>query len=469
MSKPKRKRVWMALGFMAVVLVVTFLFRPATKASFKVAQVEAPAVSVAPRRPPPSPAPAAKAAPPEDEGSPIVESVTVEKKEVCRGEENLVTVKASVRDGHPENLRIMMPGLGVGGPQMPFRLDATPEPGADLEIVVYGASEIPTRVPLPRVVVKDCEVERAAMVQIQLMPNSTARFELTAGLSMPRPGAMEEKPFVPQRYEWDFGDESTDVTRVPRTEHDYADREQKSRFSSFLISVRIIAEDGRSIMARRSFELANRAFDTLAIKKIVSIQAELNPRIPKLEQNGSVRQNVRLHHAYPLPITIDEVRIVDFIASANGQLQERERIVSPDQVLGFSILDPGAGREVTQVLDSNLDKDVSFRNVEMRGYSDDGLPAQGLFSVMRPPPPPTRETAVRVSDPRLKAEILEARRLLGQEFVNEEDLSRLRAEGRFAQLAVADVPSGQHAQDDPPVEGPLPKPLRPAPARAREQ
>ena len=61
----------------------------------------------------------------------------------------------------------------------------------------------------------------------------------------------------------------------------------------------------------------------------------------------------------------------------------------------------------------------------------------GSFSVMRPPPTPTRSNSRVVTDPALSAQIQRARALLGRDIVSDEDLFALRREGKLDDPVVA--------------------------------
>src|SRR5262245_20386122 len=76
----------------------------------------------------PSPPRSNRAVPPQQlvaAAEPVVEEITVEKTEVCSGEDNLVTVRLAGGHQNDENIRITMPGLGGAGRQMPFILGLT--------------------------------------------------------------------------------------------------------------------------------------------------------------------------------------------------------------------------------------------------------------------------------------------------------------------------------------------------------
>jgi hypothetical protein len=87
-------------------------------------------------------------------------------------------------------------------------------------------------------------------------------------------------------------------------------------------------------------------------------------------------------------------------------------------------------------LDTSAEPDVVSLTYALEGTSADGHRARGTFSIMRPPPRPTKENSAQVTDPVLLAKIKRARELLNQPYVTDEDLWRLEREGRLADLKV---------------------------------
>ena len=73
------------------------------------------------------------------------------------------------------------------------------------------------------------------------------------------------------------------------------------------------------------------------------------------------------------------------------------------------------------------------------GTSQDGHRVSGSFSVLRPTKKPTKEDHVAVEDPVLVAKIREARQLLHQEFVTDEDIWRLERAGKLTAFRSADA------------------------------
>jgi hypothetical protein len=124
-------------------------------------------------------------------------------------------------------------------------------------------------------------------------------------------------------------------------------------------------------------------------------------------------------------------------------------------VLGTDVIGPGQKIEIEAALDTREERGIAYVSYQLRGRSRDGWPAHGDFSIMRPPDLPTRERNQPVTDPLLAAKILEAQRILGQEYVSQEDLWRLERTGAFEGLEP--VPNLTTSGEPPPP----PKPDRP--------
>lgn len=440
-ARPSRSRRWAGvLGIIALGCVVGWLL-----ASRK---TEAPTAPPAPpaqvRAPPPAlqePAPttsARKEAPeaavsPPPPAAPIVDAVQVEKQEVCSGEENLITVKAHTPDGHDAFLHYKV-GTGTGV-SVPTRVWMEADGTYELPTVtVFSKDNVATTVPVPRYTVKPCEPERIVQIFSRQLPNAVDEYEFMAKVveAPVRPGQPERKPFVPARYVWTFDDQDTQTTTGPLTSHTFTGGSVEAQYAQHLVRVDIFDTAGRKVTGRSSLQLLNISFENLAKKGIVTVLAVGTPRFPVLDADGAVQQTFRLYHHWKRPIRLQKVTAVRaFRPSADGPAApEQEDPAS----LPVEMIPAGPGVEVKVTLDTKAEPDVVTLTYQLEGTSADGYPARGTFSVMRPPPRPTKESHIPVTDPRLKAKIQRARELLKQEFVTDEDLLRLEREGRFADL-----------------------------------
>jgi hypothetical protein len=105
----------------------------------------------------------------------------------------------------------------------------------------------------------------------------------------------------------------------------------------------------------------------------------------------------------------------------------------------------------------------------VEGKDSEGLPVRGTFSVMRPPPKPTKGNSNPVVDPLLKEKIIAARKILNRPYVTDEDLWTLERQGKFAEInAKFQARQGEASPEDkreepgkapgPPPEGPTATP-----------
>ena len=274
----------------------------------------------------------------EPAAAPVIEAVTVEKTEVCSGEDNLVTVRLA--DGYASNdsIRIMLPGHNVAGAQMPFRLSFTgvkQQPEMP-EVVVFGRDGELATVKIPTVKVKDCDPGPSLTVEATMVANTSDTFVFTA--TVRNPGATQ---FKAVDYRWDFGDGSDAVTKLRTVEHGFEDRPQKTRISALLIHVRAVDAQGVELLGRYSLELRNRAFEALHIKNAVLLSTELTPRFPVMGADGRVVQRVRIHHAYDKPVTIQRVFRQRFLHDEDGREDVQEVEVDARQVLPSNVIPPG--------------------------------------------------------------------------------------------------------------------------------
>ncbi len=381
----------------------------------------------------PTPAEAPAAAEP---APPIVDDIQVEKQEVCSGEDNLITVKAHTPDGHDAYLHYTV-GAGTGQ-RIPVRVWLNDDGSYELPAVtVFSKNNVATTVPMPQFRVKACEPERLIHVLSRRVPNSEDDFEFFAKLvERPgKPGEPERKPFIPVRFVWLFDDEPAVTTSSPIVTHTMLARVgADSMYTQHLIRVDAYDAAGRKETGRSSLQVLNTSFENFDKKGIVTVLAVGTPRFPVLDEEGVVRQTFRLYHRFRGPIRITQVKAIrSFSSNGEGPPQ-------PDQVddtgLPVTEVPEGKGTEVQVSLDTRAEPDVFALTYALEGVSADGHPARGTFSVMRPPPRPTKENSTKVLDPVLLAKIKRARELLNQPYVTDEDLWRLEREGRFANLKV---------------------------------
>jgi hypothetical protein len=359
---------------------------------------------------------------------PVVEAISVEKTEVCSGEDNLVTVRLAGNHQDDENIRIAMPGLGGAGRQMPFilALTAAKQQPEMPEVVVSGRDGALATVKIPTVTVKDCAPGPSLSVEVAPVANTSATFALTATVRNPGPTA-----FKPVQWQWDFGDGRDATTKVRTVEHSYEDRSQKTRVSSFLVHVRAADAEGVELLGRH-------ALDVLRSKNVVVINTELGPRPPVIGADGRVTQRVRIHHAYDQPVTLERVEVQRLRDNGQGVEELQATDVDPRQVLGTNVIPPGSGIETTAVIDTRAEPRTKRVTFDLHGKSADGIRASGQYFVLRPSEPVPQEEREVANDAQVKAAIVAARKKLGREEVSLDELVRLKREGALDNLPVPD-------------------------------
>ncbi|MFP2904334.1 hypothetical protein ACLESD_04530 [Pyxidicoccus sp. 3LFB2] len=365
---------------------------------------------------------------------PIIDAVTVEKQEVCSGEDNLISVRAHSPDGNDTYLHTTI-GTGTGM-RVPLRVWLEPDGTYELPVVtVFGKNNVATTAPVPRYKVKPCEPERLVEVFSRRLPNADEDYEFLARvIEVPKRDAAPRAPFTPVKYVWTFDDRHTVTTTTPVVSHTLSGTGTQpwAMYLQHLVRVDVFDAKGRKLTGRSSLQLLNTSFENFDKKGVVTVLAKGTPRFPVRGEDGVVRQTFRLYHAWKGLVRLDRVTALRARVPEPGAppMPEDTEEVS----LSVDVIPEGQGVEVTVTLDTKAEPDVSVVTYALEGNTLDGHPARGTFSVMRPPPQPTKENSTPITDPVLMAKVKKARELLGQPFVTDEDLWRLEREGRFDDL-----------------------------------
>jgi hypothetical protein len=481
--KRRRIAVWIGLALGVVALILLFYrgvkrHRAESAARNAIAEIGTPHGGSARGTPRPASYPAATQPTARATGAPIIDSITVEKSEVCEGEENLITIKAHSPDGSTAGLRYLVNGMP--GQSYPLRSWVNDDPNAPPQSVLVLADGGSTPAEIPPFRIKKCEPTARLVLGTFPVANSTAAFRLEARVKfltdpgLQRPAKIAMADFKPTHYEWDFGDGQKTTTQEWYTTHSYEFRDQRAYFSYYLLTVRAFDGAGGMLVARRSLEIMNPAYEELAQKRIVKIMSAPNPRFPEL-QDGVVKQAVRLWHFHPQAINVD--RIIAYVHDRGGKELRREA-VPPAAFLGTGAIPPGAGMSILVTLNAAENPDVGFITYDVQGTTADNMFAMGTFSIMRPVEPPTADNNMPVADPKMVARILRAREILGKKFVTDEEIWELGRQGAFDGLEPA--PGGpppdpstvkmlpkRPSSPEPDPDGHRPDPGRPTPAPGR--
>lgn len=422
------RRKALLAGAIALALAVALLLLGDSQSSPEETKLAALAPAPAPRTAPAagSVAPRPVAAPPAV-APPIFDLVRVEKDEVCEGEENLVTVHARTTDGNDAFLHYTV--AGEAGAQVPVRtyLGRDGRPPAQYA-VAFSRDNVATRIELPAYAVKRCRPARILMVTLRMLPNSTAEREFTAIVQ-----TLEGPPFTPAWYEWSFGDGSFGATGGPVAVHDYSRLPQKAAFTDLLVKVKARDGGGEVVEGRFPLQIRNVAFHTRQ-RGVAAIFADPSPRFPTLGSDGVVRQGFRLWHAEEVAVQITGATMARlFLPSTPGAPPAPPKPVAldPAALLAFREIPAGAAVEQAMEYDFGSDQAVYAVTYEIQGVTAAGMQARGEITMLRPPPRPTRENSVPISDAAMLLKIRRAMAILNQDTVSEEDLHRLEREGKL--------------------------------------
>jgi hypothetical protein len=457
-SAASSRRRWGAvLALAAVAGLVAWLL--ASREPPPEPSASSPRPPAAPPQPEPQPVPATPAelvasvaapAAPAEPAPPVVDEILLEKTEVCSGEENLVTVRAHTVDGNDTHLHYKV-GNGTGQ-RVPVRVWMDERGEYELpQVTVFTRNNVSTTVPLPSYRVKPCQPERLVHVLSRRLPNAEDDFEFLAQVVElpPLPGQGAPKPFTPVRYVWTFDEEPPETTSTPRVSHTLVGGTRaSSQYVQHLVRVEVFDAQGRKATGRSSLQLLDTSFENLDKKGVVTVLAVGTPRFPVLGEDGVVRQKFRLYHRARGPVRVEKVYVARSLIPGGDGPAPPEQVDEVPPLVGA--VPEGRGVEVEVALDTRAEPEVFSLTYSLEGTSADGHPARGTFSVMRPPPRPTRENSQQVRDPVLLAKIKRARELLRQEFVTDEDLWRLEREGKFTDLPVAATAPGAPPPEPPP-------------------
>jgi len=189
--------------------------------------------------------------------NPVIESVVLDKSEVCRGEENFIHVNVRTVNGTDADNRILLGGVGfIGsdstGPRMPIRLTSPLAQDAWPTVIVQGWGGTSTEQRIPPVAVKDCDSGPIVMIQPHRVLGAGADvYDLEIKLI-----PDVELSLV----DWDFGDGQKRTSGPRAVQHDYSARPQLSRFSDFVVSVVTRSRAGRTLRGSRTIEIFNREY-----------------------------------------------------------------------------------------------------------------------------------------------------------------------------------------------------------------
>jgi hypothetical protein len=366
--------------------------------------------------------------------APIIDRVSVFPSTVCAGEEAIAEVSAHVPSGDDTSMHMVIGGMR--GNRVPIvgklTLDGAQRP---LMAEVFAGNGEVTSVIVP-LEVRSCSPARRAVVTDTLLANSHDEFEFTARV-LDAPGQPltrgQSAPLLAgseiDHFRWEFGDGAKLESEEPTVRHSYSDRAQATRVSDFVVGVEAVLKSGGFVKGHTAVEVANEGREVLMDKGKVLIMTSLHPRFAEAHPDRSVTQTVRLFHVMPDDVVITSVRGRTVYSDERRDLGHATSM-DVASVLGGTVIPPGHGLEVSLEIPAE-DRAVAMVTYTVTGRAKDGTMAAGTFSIMRPAAPPTKETAVAVSDAKMVAKIQAARRILQKPYVTGEEIARLEREGKF--------------------------------------
>ncbi len=392
--------------------------------------------------------------------APIIDEIVVEKTQLCKGEDNLITVKSHDPKG-TDDAWIHTVIDGNLGASLPLNY-VTSTTKRMISVASKDGLSI-TFAEVPHVTVLDCVTPYIVEVGYSLVPNTEDMFHFEIRVT-PKGGA---RPFEVCSYEWDFGDETGLSTQTKWTDHSYLERPQVGLESTFLIKAKLLPCDGSgSISGRTALNLRNMYAAQKEFKKISGLIIIPDPRYPERGPDDVVRQNARIRTFEQDPVRVTKITYRDTIPSVGPDPQEAVD-VSVSSFLGRETV----GREwITVAVSFDMKQNPSWimRQYTFEGKTSAGERVYGSYTLMAPPKL-DRETSEKVLDPEMKERIQTAMRLLNKKQVTDEDMLDLQRQGKLPWKDPTDrkpaVPPPGFVQPNTPAIAP-PKPEPPAPPPA---
>ena len=391
-----------------------------------------------------------------DGAAPIIDEIIVEKREVCKGEPNLVTVRAhdpkGTDDAWLNTVIDAQPGSSV--PLMFW----TNEPKAPRTVLVYGKyNRNVTIAEVPHVTVLDCVAPYLVQVSYMLVPNTEDYFRFKVLMQT----AQKQKAFNACAFEWDFGDGATTTTSDAFAEHSYLDRPQVGLETSFLVKVKLLSCDGDpALVGRTALTLRNNYSEQRESKRISGLVIIAEPRYPERGADNVVRQTALVRTWEPEPVEITRVTYRDTIPS-QGPDPGAPVEISASSFLGKTHV----GNDWIKVplsVDLNAIPGWQMRRYELEGKTRDGVAVFGAFTLMAPGVI-DRATSQKVDDQEIKDRLVQAMKILGKKQISDEELMQLEEQGKIPKLGMKPpTPAPGFTQPVAPATG-APKPLPPAP------
>lgn len=319
-----------------------------------------------------------------------IESVAVDKSEICKGEEVIVRVKAKSLDGEDEDLTYGVNGQPrLVGPT--FTLRPEESIGIDwMKVFVRGRRGTLKLQSVPPVLVKDCLAPAQLHIEQLREADRQDQALLHAEITVPE----GKRAFQPVSFDWDFGDGTRLQTSEASVVHSYEGRLQTSNHSYFLVSVTARDAQGQTTRGSRSLRFVNLGYRSWRNDKRVVVYAGFGAgATPGSEQTW-------LYHGAPVSVTLDSVTVSDVVTNQAGEQQhENARVYSPIALLGFTELPAGKSLTTRDLGALRPTVPGATRVVELRGHGPGTVKADAAFVLRGPslPEEPATETVAQDS------------------------------------------------------------------------
>jgi hypothetical protein len=215
---------------------------------------------------------------------------------------------------------------------------------------------------------KDCDVTRRATIAVTLEPRSPHVLTLTANVTE----SANASEFDASSYEWTFGDGTQKTTREPQVQHSYEGVPHDTRFSYFLITVKVTDRRGQQVRASRSYGFANFGFGPLVDEHRVVVFSAGGSLPGELSSEG---EHVRLYHGYEGTVVLDRVTTKEQDFSAGGHEMSGPEY-SAEAILGVRNLPPGKATSSIDLSRFRPTRPGRVRVLELLGHAD-GMDARG--------------------------------------------------------------------------------------------
>lgn len=301
----------------------------------------------------------------------VVDRVEVDKSEVCRGEEVIVTIHARATDGGEAYLDYGDTTNPLhSGPRFSIQPDRDTPPGKH-RVYVRGKSGASVMADVPPIKVKDCDAPLELRLKLKRKVEAQDRAWLTAEVLT----RTDAAPFEPVQFEWNFGDGTRRTTPAGSVEHSYEARLQNTAYSYYFVEVSARDAQGRSVRGRQSVRFVNFGFLPLTRRDRVVI-------FSGVRKLGNGKEEIWLYHGSPERVHLGRVTVKESEGDESGSASVRGQSYDALSLLGIDELPPGESRVIRELDRFQPEQPGTSLVIEVSGRADDGKTADGAFTLV---------------------------------------------------------------------------------------